>query len=43
MDFGEMNMDNPMSDFSSMPQVLGHEVVAEVVALGPEAEGVDDR
>ena len=29
--------------FSSMPQVLGHEVVAEVVALGPEAEGVDDR
>ena len=41
MDFGEMNMDNPMRDFSSMPQVLGHEVVAEVVALGPEAEGVD--
>jgi len=40
MDFGEMNMDNPMRDFSSMPQVLGHEVVAEVVALGPEAEGV---
>jgi threonine dehydrogenase-like Zn-dependent dehydrogenase len=24
-----------------MPQVPGHEVVAEVVALGPEAEGVD--
>ena len=41
MDFGEMNMDNPMRDFSSMPQVLGHEVVADVVALGPEAEGVD--
>ena len=41
MDFGEMNMDNPMRDFSSMPQVLGHEVVAEVVALGPEAEGVE--
>ena len=40
MDFGEMNMDNPMRDFSSMPQVLGHEVVADVVALGPEAEGV---
>jgi len=41
MDFGEMNMDNPMRDFSSMPQVLGHEVVTEVVALGPEAEGVE--
>jgi threonine dehydrogenase-like Zn-dependent dehydrogenase len=41
MDFGEMNLDNPMMDFSSMPQVLGHEVVCEVVALGPEAEGVD--
>ena len=41
MDFGEMNMDNPMRDFSSMPQVLGHEVVADVVALGPEAEGVE--
>ena len=41
MDFGEMNMDNPMRDFSSMPQVLGHEVVADVVALGPEAEGLD--
>ena len=27
MDFGEMNLDNPMTDFSSMPQVLGHEVV----------------
>jgi threonine dehydrogenase-like Zn-dependent dehydrogenase len=41
MDWGEMSMDNPMRDFSSMPQVLGHEVVAEVVALGPEAEGVE--
>jgi threonine dehydrogenase-like Zn-dependent dehydrogenase len=41
MDFGEMNLDNPMIDFQSLPQVLGHEVVCEVVALGPEAEGVD--
>jgi len=41
MDFGEMNLDNPMRDFSSMPQVLGHEVVADVVALGPEAEGLE--
>ena len=42
MDFGEdVARDNPMGDFFSMPQVLGHEVVADVVALGPEAEGVD--
>ena len=33
--------DNPMIDFSSFPQILGHEVVADVVALGPEAEGLD--
>jgi threonine dehydrogenase-like Zn-dependent dehydrogenase len=45
MDWGDMSMDNPMRDFSSMPQVLGHEVVADVVALGPQAEGlqVGDR
>ena len=42
MDFGEdVARDNPMVDFFSMPQVLGHEVVADVVALGPEAEGLD--
>jgi threonine dehydrogenase-like Zn-dependent dehydrogenase len=41
MDWGTMNLDNPMRDFSSLPQVLGHEVVADVVALGPEAEGVE--
>jgi threonine dehydrogenase-like Zn-dependent dehydrogenase len=41
MDFGEMSPDNPMTAFFSMPQVLGHEVVADVVALGPEAEGLD--
>jgi threonine dehydrogenase-like Zn-dependent dehydrogenase len=41
MDWGEGGGDNPMRDFSSMPQVPGHEVVAEVVALGPEAEGID--
>jgi threonine dehydrogenase-like Zn-dependent dehydrogenase len=41
MDWGEGGGDNPMREFSSMPQVLGHEVVAEVVALGPEAEGVE--
>ncbi len=44
-DWGEMNIDNPMVDFTSFPQVLGHEVVAEVASLGPEAEGlaVGDR
>jgi len=31
---------NPMIDFSSFPQVLGHEVVADVVEVGPEATGV---
>jgi threonine dehydrogenase-like Zn-dependent dehydrogenase len=30
-----------MKAFFSLPQVLGHEVVADVVALGPEAEGLD--
>jgi threonine dehydrogenase-like Zn-dependent dehydrogenase len=42
MDWGEVaTPDNPMSAFFSLPQVLGHEVVADVVALGPEAEGLD--
>jgi len=31
---------NPMIDFSSFPQILGHEVVADVVEVGPEATGV---
>ena len=40
MDWGEVQTpDNPMKAFFSLPQVLGHEVVADVVALGPEAEG----
>ena len=30
-----------MKAFFSLPQVLGHEVVADVVALGPEAEGLE--
>ena len=42
MDWGEVRSpDNPMKAFFSLPQVLGHEVVAEVTALGPEAEGLD--
>ncbi len=40
-DWGEVTIDNPMVDFSSFPQILGHEVVADVVALGPEAEGLE--
>src|SRR5690606_34114605 len=40
-DWGEVDADNPMIDFSSFPQILGHEVVADVVALGPDAEGLD--
>ncbi|MHB8594221.1 MAG: alcohol dehydrogenase catalytic domain-containing protein, partial [Acidimicrobiales bacterium] len=40
-DFGEGDIDNPMSAFSSLPHVPGHEVVAEVVALGPAARGVE--
>src|SRR5207244_5244830 len=46
MDWGEVgSADNPMKGFFSLPQVLGHEVVADVVAVGPEAEGlqVGDR
>ena len=35
------NQDNPMKNFVSFPHVMGHEVVADVVALGPEAEGLE--
>lgn len=40
-DFGEGDIDNPMAAFSSIPHVPGHEVVAEVVELGPSASGVE--
>lgn len=40
-DFGEGDIDNPMAAFSSLPFVPGHEVVAEVVRLGPAATGVE--
>jgi threonine dehydrogenase-like Zn-dependent dehydrogenase len=40
LDF-EGDSDSAMSGLCSFPQVLGHEVVAEVVELGPEAEGFD--
>ena len=41
MDWGDMGPDNPMKNFFSLPQVLGHEVVADVVALGPAAAGLE--
>src|SRR4051794_30774569 len=42
MDWGEVRSpDNPMKAFFSLPQVLGHEVVADVVALGPQSEGLE--
>ncbi|HVA06411.1 MAG TPA: zinc-binding dehydrogenase [Acidimicrobiales bacterium] len=39
-DFSTGDIDNPMAAFSSLPHVPGHEVVAEVVALGPAASGL---
>ncbi|UXA08003.1 alcohol dehydrogenase catalytic domain-containing protein [Mycobacterium sp. SMC-2] len=41
MDFGEGDADNAMSSFCSFPQVMGHEVVADVVALGRKARGLE--
>ena len=40
-DFSTGDMDNPMAAFSSLPHVPGHEVVAEVVSMGPAATGLD--
>ncbi|MFZ3267724.1 MAG: zinc-binding dehydrogenase [Mycobacterium sp.] len=41
LDFGEGDADNAMAAFCSFPQVMGHEVVAEVVQLGPKARGLE--
>ena len=41
LDFGEGDTDNAMSAFCSFPQVMGHEVVADVVAVGPKARGLE--
>jgi threonine dehydrogenase-like Zn-dependent dehydrogenase len=41
LDFGEGDMDSPLAAFCSFPQVMGHEVVAEVTELGPRAENLD--
>jgi threonine dehydrogenase-like Zn-dependent dehydrogenase len=40
LDFGEGDSDNAMSGLCSFPQVMGHEVVAEVVEVGPRAKGL---
>jgi threonine dehydrogenase-like Zn-dependent dehydrogenase len=40
-EFDDGDIDNPMAAFSSLPHVPGHEVVAEVVALGPESRDVE--
>lgn len=40
-DLHEGDIDNPLAAFSSLPLVPGHEVVAEVVELGPEARRLD--
>jgi threonine dehydrogenase-like Zn-dependent dehydrogenase len=40
-DFADGDMDNPMAAFSSLPHVPGHEVVSEVVALGPKARDLE--
>ena len=40
-DFESGDLDNPMAAFSSLPHTPGHEVVAEVVELGPAARGLE--
>jgi threonine dehydrogenase-like Zn-dependent dehydrogenase len=40
MDFDDA-ADNPMTAFISFPQVLGHEVVADVVEVGPAVDDLD--
>ena len=41
LDFGDEDTDNAMAGLCSFPQVMGHEVVAVVDRLGPEAEGME--
>jgi threonine dehydrogenase-like Zn-dependent dehydrogenase len=41
LDFGEGDTDNALAAFCSFPQVMGHEVVADVVALGSAARGLE--
>jgi threonine dehydrogenase-like Zn-dependent dehydrogenase len=42
LDFGEDDLDSPLMAFCSFPQILGHEVVAEVIELGPKATGLEE-
>jgi len=41
MDFGDDYTDSALAHLFTFPTVLGHEVVAEVAALGPGARGLD--
>ena len=41
LDFGEGDGDNAMAAFCSFPQIMGHEVVADVVKLGPKARELE--
>jgi threonine dehydrogenase-like Zn-dependent dehydrogenase len=41
LDFGEGDTDNAMAAFCSFPQVMGHEVVADVVTTGPASRGLE--
>ena len=41
LDFGDGDADNAMAAFCSFPQVMGHEVVADVVQVGPKARGLE--
>jgi threonine dehydrogenase-like Zn-dependent dehydrogenase len=41
LDFGDEDTDNAMAGLCSFPQVMGHEVVGTVAALGPEARGFE--
>ena len=43
LDFGDGDSDNAMSGLCSFPQVMGHEVVAEVTELGPGGRGLRRR
>ena len=43
LDFGRATATARMSGLCSFPQVMGHEVVAEVAELGPEADGLRRR
>ncbi|HLI72902.1 MAG TPA: alcohol dehydrogenase catalytic domain-containing protein [Acidimicrobiales bacterium] len=41
MDFGEGGSDSPLAHLFTFPTILGHEVVADVVELGPGADALD--